>query len=66
VSDCKACRRVAYVGRVGIPVGRVGWSELVGGASLLWGELTRNPSTDFDFEEFGHAVSQVTTRNTYL
>jgi len=45
---------VAYVGRVGIPMGRVGnmgrlgigvtliWGELVGGASLLWGELTRN------------------------
>jgi len=31
-----------YVGRVGIPMGRVGWGELVGGASLLWGELTRN------------------------
>jgi len=58
VSHCKACRTVAYVGRVSIPMGRVGWSELViwGDFDLgrvgRWGEfdLTRNPSTDFGFE----------------
>jgi len=46
------------VGRVSIPMGRVGWSELViwGDFDLgrvgRWGEfdLTRNPSTDFGFE----------------
>jgi len=47
------------VGRIGIPMGRVGMGrlglgatlicgELVGGASLLWGELTRNLQNRLD------------------
>ena len=42
---------VANVGRVGIPMGRVGnMGRLALGASLLWGELTRNKTSKIQYQ----------------